>query len=265
MKKNTPETESPPLPSPVKEKMTDLIQSHGSQVLVFLLVLFTVFLIFYKLSTGTAHQSVQDYMNAQALFDRLSQEKLPIIDGEDTSYSKLMTLINSHPELHAKYDAPLAQILLSTGHINASIPLTTLLLNRTKDELLRFYHDFTKTSLLISQGRTNEALQDAETLQEKLSENEQLALSHPEKRAYGKLLYPYHLLRMATIYQKLGQKEQELSAWEAFDQYLQNHKDIYSKMSNHLSSGSFSLEEYVQIRREILQKDSPQNNLPNAG
>lgn len=252
MKKNTPHTEEPIQESPLFETVSDLVQTYGKQILGALTILLIFFLLIYKMSTGTQERSIQEFLEADVLFDRVSLQAPLAAEGKETAYQKLLERIERHPELHAKYDAPLSQILLSNNQVNRALPLTTQLLDRAKDEHLQFYRSFGETTLLISQGRYEEALQEALSLQEKLDENEQLSLSLPEKQSFGPLLIPYQLLRIAMLHQKLDNQQEENKAWMDFSSYLDAHPESKSLVVKLFSSGAFSLEDYVLKRVSSL-------------
>lgn len=144
------------------------------------------------------------------------EAKIAYSHGRDMS-----KLLKKHPELGGRYGAFLDQKKIAQGEKVAS---------RMKDG--SFYAQFAKTTETILDERFEEALKEALELKENLSVTDD----------YGKVLSAYNLLRIASLYQELGQIENEKKTWiELKDANL-------TPLLSHIRDQEISLLDYISKR-----------------
>lgn len=151
-------------------------------------------------------RSGADYLAAKVAFSQ----------GQDMTKQ-----LKDHPELKGRYGAILDQRKLSKGekvHVQ---------LNDGS-----FYASFAKTTETIVDGRFEEALQQALDLKSKLDVRDE----------YGKVLAAYNLMRIASLYQELGQFDNEKKT-------LKELKDAdLAPLLSHIRDQEISLLDYINER-----------------
>src|SRR3989344_1708766 len=138
----------------VKRRTLDLLSSHfnwvisGGIALVFMLFWGGRFLGWFQ---GDARV---DYVAAQLAYRKWDVQKLE-------------KLIQRHPELHAKYDAAIAQKLLSSSERGLANGYASATLKRV-ESVSPYYTDFANGTLMIAEKKLAEALTLAKQLKEKM-------------------------------------------------------------------------------------------------
>ena len=208
-----------------------------------------IFLIYYRF-TGGEKATESEYIQAENDFRALSKETSPEPAKEEV-YKRLASLLEKHPELQAKYDGPLAQILLN----HHDLPLAKEPANRTfariESNHLEFQENYARTSFLIGEKNYAEALSQALQLKEQL-----LAEKNPAD--FGKMLYLFNLLRIAIMNQLLGHQAEEYLAWQAFKESPLQKAGVdpqtFNKMITQLGDGKDSLLNYIEARERVLKQ-----------
>jgi hypothetical protein len=201
-----------------------------------------VILLIYGLIAKQTVNAESDFFQIQTAFLKLQQEH----DFRETQpdLKTLNTMMERYPELKPKYEGALAQKLLMIGE---DLPLVTLfaedMFQRTQSEpLLRYYQDYSRTSLWMSEGHYAEALQDAQSLQQSLSQANLPSTS---------LLSVFNLLRLALLHQKLGQPQEELQIWEQLQSHPQ-YLEAFVAVNQAFKVGETSLNQYIEERKKVL-------------
>jgi hypothetical protein len=152
---------------------------------------------------------------------------------------ELEEALSRYPELHSKYDALIAQHLLSGEEPAQAIPYMQAVLRRTQG-LLPDYEAFAARTLLIVQGKLAQALKE-----------EKAASVHEEPRTalvpFGGVLAAFHLLRIAALEQAAGTLQEELAAWNTLEEQQGTYG--YQRMESTLREGSLSLSDYICYRK----------------
>ena len=221
------------------------LSAHKRILLWSLVALFASLIVTTKLLSIKALDAERNFFEAQTAFTQFQQAATTPSTENTTAasdFAQLTSIMQSHPELKAKYDGPLAQTLLIEGQAVQAKPLMDDVFKRTSSDHLKFYQDYSQTSLLIGEGQYTGAIQQAQQLKSNL---DQLTESdYP-------ILYVFNLIRLATLYQQTTQSEQELKAWDEL-QNQPNRLEAVQMASQILQTGQASLDQYIEGRKNAL-------------
>lgn len=228
------------------------INRHGRTILYAILALVALILIMYKMSSSKKSESEADYYYAEIDYDHL-KGNVGTHDEEFKDYlSKMKAILERHPELHGKYDAPLAQTLLYANNLAEATAFSAGPFQRTQDEENPFYVDFAKNSLVIGQGEYQKALDNALALNQKMHEQDK---NKPATVQHGEILFALNLIRIAALQDQLGHEEKSLSAWQNFENYAnsmqQNSqtRELMKRFLDSFSDGKATLTDYIQSKQ----------------
>lgn len=218
------------------------ILTNGKTLLVAFFILIAFFILAYRLLFGTMVKSEFDFINAENDYQRLLTEKNA--DTRQETLGKLEKIIAQHPELHTKYDAPLAQFLMGAGNVNEALPFAASAIQRTESENSPLFSDYSKTSLLIAESKYEEALKNSLNLKEVLLNNEA-----------ENLLFAFNLLRIGMLQQQLKLEKDELATWGEWEsKTMKKNNESFQKLIDSSIIGQLSLTNYIETRKEILRK-----------
>lgn len=186
-----------------EDRYLDWFAHYGKTFLITVVALFAILLVIYQVSTGSHSQAETDYIQAESAFLAFQQGDEPLDDLE--------RLTLKHPDLHAKYDALVAETLLIRGETAEALPLANATLKRTAGSTSPFFHNYAKTTLTISEEKYADALTEATALKGQM-------LSATESDQIIDVLYIYNLLRIATLQKELGDTKAELNTWKEWKQ-----------------------------------------------
>lgn len=225
------------------------IMTNKRYLLFGFLGLFLLLIVSYRLISSTTLKAEEDFFRVQMTFNAFQEKAIHSKESSESliDLNQLISLMDLHPELHAKYDGLIAQSLLIENLESKARPFAEQSFIRTKGENLDFYHEYAKTTLLIGAARYEEALTQTKQLKENLAQIE-------TGNSFGETLYAFNLIRLATLYQQLGQSEQELQTWNEVEQYRPNQETLMAL--HQLFSEPSSLEHYIKERRRILNSSS---------
>jgi len=167
-----------------------------------------------------------DYLVVRQIFERfkqghpLAQESLEVAER----------IVKKHPQLHASYDAMLAQSYFAKSDIQHALPYTQSVLKRTSSFLHPYFVDFATTTSCIAQGDTETAYQQAMHLEEVLQQT-------PEFQQ----LRTFNLLRLAFLAQATGRGD-ACTTWNTSLQDMPSYRAIASLFA----VGSLSLQDYFK-------------------
>ena len=199
---------------------------------IFLVALVVLFYIFSQ----KAIQAEGDFLSAEIAFQHIQENK-----DFTENLTLLDALLNRYPELHAKYDAGLAQILLIKNEATLAAPYADRVFKRVKGDGLDYYEEYGKNSLLIQQGDYKTAYENAKTLR---TEMDQLtAVGHSD------LLYGYNLIRLAVLEQILEYQKEELETWDQLQKMAS-----FSEINQLFMDGRISLQDYIVSRKRAVKK-----------
>ncbi len=217
--------------------------SNNKQSILWIIVgLFAVLILSYRILMNHTLNAETDFFRAQTDFVKFQDAALNSNNHltDAASLSNLEDLMKSYPELHEKYDGPLAQTLLIEGQIPQAEAFAKDTFKRTANDSIQIYHEYAATSLLISKKQYQEALTKTQELNSKLSSE------------IGSPLYFFNLIREALLSQQLGLEKEEKLLWENIKNYQQQTNS--PEMINLFRSGQATLNQYMDSRLQILNR-----------
>jgi len=243
-------------------QVSEWLMENGKNIFYILAGVIGIIILTYLLSNRQSNQAEQEYIQAAndfTYFTKTAYEKNS--DAANESLKRLQNTLSQHPELHAAYDGAIAQILLNRGEINVAQPYAQSTLARVKSDNLPYYFEYANNTLLISQKKFKEALENALSLQQKMKEAIE---NQASEKWFGDELFALNLLRIAMLQQEQKNPEAELQTWQEWKHYagLGNNTNAAEKVNPYafrsviqqLASGSFSLPDYISYRENILKK-----------
>ncbi|MBA3957644.1 MAG: hypothetical protein H0X51_04515 [Parachlamydiaceae bacterium] len=221
------------------------LSQYRKHLIVALLAAAILIFFIVRLVSNSELQSEKDYLTADKEFLLFARPNAEANLSQD-SLAKLQAIMQRHPDLHAKYDGLIAQILLIRQQTPEAITFANLALDRTSNENQPYYTAYAQTSLLIGQQNYTEALDKAQKLQENL-------LADP-KHAYGDTLLAFNLLRIASLQQQLGLAKEEKQTWTTWQQLFNDPSHpAFKEVSEHFQHGKVSLHHFIQAREASLK------------
>jgi hypothetical protein len=236
----------------------DWIIEHSKTILLSFITLILLAFLLFQLMGKVSSGKKSDYLEVQKAFTAwVSQET------EDHNLLKdLEKPLSRHPELQAKFGNQIAQRLLSLGDVNKADAYAKAALVRSRDLTSPYYSRFSRNTLMISQGKYLEALEEAKRLKIDLEKDDAFWESRDKFIRSGTILYAYNLVRIASLERQLGSKEGELKAWEELVQNAgwkslpANMKtydpEAYALLAQNFTQGDISLLDYIEQRKKEL-------------
>lgn len=195
------------------------------------------------------NQSEKDFVAATAAFTKWNH----ILDHESAELVQLEKAMKKHPELQACFDGAIGQSLLAATAPKEAAPFIQRSLSRAKRA---YYSEYSMTSLKISQGLYKEALEEALHLKEKMASD----TGYWDKIEGSSALFAFNIMRIATLSQQLGEKQQELSAWKEIKSHIQPEGNIsprhegFKQLFTHFTVQETTLLDYIKTREEDLRR-----------
>ena len=220
------------------------LMSNRQLVLWGVCILFASLIVAYRILSISNLNTEGDFFRAQALFTHV-QENDNEEGNNEADIKELQGIMQRHPELQAKYDGPLAQTSLIEGNIPQAKAFADPIFQRTKPDHLALYQDYSQTSLLIGEGKYQEALQKTDQLKVKL-EGETVPMQNSA-------LYAFNLVRRALLLQELGQSDAEVQAWKELQTLMAASQPGYN-IDELFTTGEASLSQYINERMNTLVK-----------
>lgn len=213
---------------PLDIKMSGWIERYSS-IFPYAALLVGVVLIvtYYLLSMGESELAVS-YQRADTAYRQLIQNP-----SQKDAFEKLYLLDQNHDQLKTKYDSFLAELSFVYGENAQGINLGERVLKRTKGLVDPSIGAFTFGTLALEKGENDPALAQAEKLEANLSQHE----NYPVLRAFN-------LLRIASIYKRLGEKEKALAAWQNYQSKID--PATQKLIETHFQLGNASLEGFFR-------------------
>lgn len=222
------------------------LAAHKSSLLYGFIGLIVAMLVASRFINWQTLNAEKDYSTAETLFNQFQESENTSQESsiDVADFQKLEALMQRHPELKPKYEGSLAQTFIIHGQIPQAETLAKDIFQRTQRDHLQLYQDYTQASLVISEGKYTEGLQQAQQLEEKI--HRLGGNTHP-------ILNLFNLIRLATLYQITHQFEEELIYWNQ----LQNQFDSEEaqKLDQVLKVGQASLSQYIAERIHALTRE----------
>lgn len=232
------------------------VAKNATNILAGVALLFAVLFFLYRMSASDKSQAENDYFSATKDFNTfISVDSSVTPIQREEAFDQLNKVLNSRPNLQQKYDAMIAQALLTKERTDEAIPYADRTFKRIAKDNLPLYEDFSKITLLIGQKDYTQALGLTKTLKEKLNTN---------KTEDGiSTLSTYNLIRLAMLEQALDNKTGELEAWDELNQSLYTPEAMLSASANEqraifenlFSDGNLSLRNYIEHREKFLKSE----------
>jgi hypothetical protein len=240
------------------------LQDNRKLIPYFFLVLFLLLLFLFRWSSGRSISSESDYLKAARDLQTLIRAPR---EGEGAELGKkalgqLRTILAARPALAPRYDAKIAQVLIAQGNPAEANEFAQRTLARVSDEVLAFYDEFSRITLLIGQEQYKEAIERSLALKTKLLETSSQLEQQKEKKPFNDTLFAYNLLRIASLQQAIGAREEELLAWQEWKQYAglgrktEEKKlidtEAFKSIIQRFEENNISLLDYIKAREQIL-------------
>jgi len=188
----------------------------------------------------SSSENAREYLDAESDFVKIWQGK-----ESQQSLQNLSLILNKHPELHAKFDGLLAQILLNQGQVEEAMPYAVRTLRRTQDENAPYFKTFSEITLLVAQKKYTDALHQTQILQKNLNASS----SFPGID----VLQVFNTLRLASLQQQLNLPKAELNTWQEWQKIANLNPAITAAILKHFKEGIYPLENYIDYRRKFLE------------
>lgn len=230
---------------------------HGKQI-AYASVTIAALLIFLFSWSRRSTGERSDYLKAEAAFSTwAAQEKHDL-----ALFKQVNEPIERHPELAAKFGTLIAQRLLALGEAKLAQGFAQAALKRTKALLSPYHSLFSENTLLISEGRLQEALSSAHQLKAQMADDEALWKEEGQSFKTGRALYAYNLLRIASLEREAGSIEGEMTAWQEMMQSAGWTKErgisrrcdpaAFKALSENFQSGDVTLVDFIRQRMKDL-------------
>lgn len=200
--------------------------------------IFAGLILTYRVLMNRSINAEGDFFRAQTAFVNFQEAAIKSKSEAAATLKELESIMKTHPELHGKYDAPLAQTLLIEDQIPLAEKYAQATFKRTKNDFIDNYHEFAATSLLIGNGNYQEALVQAQNLKEKMN---------AESSKTENTLYFFNLIRLAVLHQQIGNNQEEKQLWEEV-KTLSAQTDL-SGLLNLFTEGQADFSSYLQKRQ----------------
>ncbi len=233
------------------------IANNGKILLYALLGLVALFIAVLYFSFTSRIKAENDYLNAEKAYKSFASSTNT---NSSAPFNELNAILNREPDLHAKYDGLIAQVLLSRGQVKEAQLFANSALKRTAEENAPYYTDFTKISLIIGNGEYPQALENSEQLKQKMLSNASLP---PQERLFDDELFSLNLLRIGFLNQQLQNPTAELQTWQEWKQYAGLSKEPspnasisangFKKVISQWQENQISLLNYINSRETALR------------
>lgn len=229
---------------------------NATNILAGVALLFAVLFFLYRMSANDQTKAENDYFTAAKDFTTFVTADTAVTPLErEEAFNQLNEVLTRRPNLQEKYDAMIAQALLTKERADEATPFATRTFKRISKDNLPLYVDFAKITLLIGEKNYAQALSSTKILKEQLNKTTQ---------DNGiTTLSTYNLIRLAMLEKALDHKAEELQAWEELNATLYTPEAMLSTNANEqrtlfenlFSDGNLSLKNYIDHREKFLKSE----------
>ena len=180
------------------------IAERRKELLWGFLVLVLLVMGIIRFATRTDLQTETDYISAQNDLTSIVQPRgvRLTFEEKEAALGRIQSIVSRHPDLRAKYDGTVAQILLAFDQPEQAAPYLERALSRTTDKELPLFAEFSNLSLTAQEKKLEE------------TPNQSLALKNSLDNVQDSSLYAYNLLRIGLTANSLGDKEETKRAFK---------------------------------------------------
>lgn len=256
-----PETEKLDFLDEIKESSYfQWLVDNGKSIPYVFIATIILIAIAFKFTTGKASRAESNYLLAENYFIMLNQSLHGQSDPEATitSLEKLKEITNTYPELHSRYDALIAQLLIAMNNPEEAKEYAERSIDRTAQDNLSTYNNFSKTTMLIADGAYNQALVESKSLKTSMLQSFTTStFQDDENQNFTANLFAYNLLRIAMLEKEAGTPDGEKEAWKEWKKYAENSNhpvltEAFTTIDRQLKEGEFSLNQYIKARESVL-------------
>lgn len=221
---------------PPADNFASWLARYGVKAAIFAAVLLVLSFIVVNTTQNAAASAESDYRRASSLFAELSQ------NPTDENIAAFKDLLARRKELASRYEADFAQVLL-VARASDPLPTTASRVAISSDQAA-LYKDFSATSLAIAAGKKQEALDQAASLQSKLSTGDDV-------------LRVYNLLRLANLNKQVGNKAAEKAALEQLLAASQpaaskEARSTFNSVGQSFFASADGFSDYIKARLQLL-------------
>lgn len=213
------------------------ISKNSRYILGLLAAAIVLIILIFRWSALNVSKAEDAYTRAQNAFNAWQKSLGSEEKGGNADFLALSNYLETYPNLQAKYDGTIAQTLLALGEEAKALPFARRTLQRVQLDKLPLYRDFSENTLLIGEGKVEQALEKSQQLQNKMDEEK----SSP-------LLAEFNLLRTGMLDKALGNREGELALWHLW----QNDFLKKSALNSSVNFGKITIAQYIQEREKAL-------------
>jgi hypothetical protein len=187
-----------------ENKFLALLSKHWSKIVLGILAIATVAVWSERLFKSNKSEKSQDFFIAQQIFERFQKGEYLAPESIEATQN----ILERHPELHPKYDPVLALTFFAQQKTPEGICYARSLINHAQQHLPDVYKEYANTTLLISEGKYEEAFREASFLEAKLSEQP----GYPTLEAVN-------TLRLLFLAREIGNTEGQHRFWTKLSQH----------------------------------------------
>lgn len=245
----------------------DWISKHGEKLIYSILAAFSLLFLGYLWQSGTSTKMEGDYQSAGREFQTFQQAAMAGQTQEmEQAYQKLSLILSQLPDLHAKYDGQIAQILIDSGEIEQAQPLAQATLQRVSQDNLPFYNEYARITFLIEEGQYASAIQRSLALKQEMIRQLQLGEQQNQIQTaaptFGSLLFAMNLIRTAFLERQVGNGVKEAESWEEWNMYTSHtntrplppvDRKAFFTVAQLYNQDALSLDSYIQNRLKSLE------------
>jgi hypothetical protein len=153
------------------------------------------------------------------------------------AFEKLENALKANPELETKFGAFIADKLIVQNEGDKAQEFADSVFKRVLKQTPE-HTIFAQGTLLISKGDLHQALTSAITLKGDLD--------------HSSLLYGFNLVRIASLYRALETRDEEITALEELETYLQGNEKITPILLQCFHEGDLTLSDYISHRKKAI-------------
>ena len=189
------------------------IKDNKKQISYGFLLLCLALILLYRAFANQTAKAEENYLAMASIASIVNNPDAPA-EKRATALADLRRLLESSPNLQAKYDGLIAQSLISNQKIDEAMPYINQTFSRIKGEDSPYYIDYSKTSIALASGKKEDALKEAYALRDKM-----LQVAPADRSVqFGGILYAFNLIRIALLEKEFQNKDAEKKAWQELQQ-----------------------------------------------
>lgn len=212
-----------------ENKFLHFIRQHWSKLLLSVLTLACLLVWGERFFTSNRSQNRDDFFVANKIFEKLQKGEILPVETVET----VEKILARHPELHTKFDAPLALAFLSQHNAAKGLVYAHAALDKVGGYLPAYYQTFAQTGFCIVEEQFLPAFEEASTLCHQL-----------ENRPEYEVLHAMNLLRLLFLAEKLNLADAKQEAWGKLKLL-----PVHESLKPLFHEGSLSLEDYMQTNQ----------------